>query len=165
MVAVTILSAFDEHEKEEFGPFHPKTTSYMHASSMMSVLWSLRALYTARHEFWHIQQCSVAALRVIFDLDWGPMQLETFRRACYILQELSETFPLAQDVLHHIRGVVRQRGLAPGIFSANIADKEVSATAMRLTAVPVTFTANGTDKQILSLADLLSDVHVHQGPD
>ncbi|KAF5024832.1 hypothetical protein F66182_3071 [Fusarium sp. NRRL 66182] len=56
-------------------------------------------MYTLRHEYWPIQAASTSALRVMFDHEHGPLQLDTFMRACQALKESGECCPIANGVL------------------------------------------------------------------
>lgn len=125
---------------EEFGPFVPKSASYQHASSMMTALWTYRALYTARHEYWPSYLCSVSGFRVLHDLAADPFRMETFTKACQILHELSERFPLAADVLSAIQGAVDQHNVQLPFTTAKwrtITVANTFHTIMQQTVIPV----------------------------
>ncbi|KAH7237907.1 hypothetical protein B0J15DRAFT_503142, partial [Fusarium solani] len=111
LIIISLFRPFDGLSKEEFGPFEPNTMSYAHASNVMSTLWHFRALYTLRNEQWMVQAASVCAFRVLFDIEASPIQLETFVKACRALIELSESFPVAKDVLLSIESVVKKQRL------------------------------------------------------
>ncbi|KAL2195383.1 hypothetical protein P885DRAFT_13096, partial [Corynascus similis CBS 632.67] len=98
-VLISLLRPFDAMTRHEFGSIDPKETSYSHAQSMMSTIWTFRALYTLRHEFFNVQLFAVAAFRVLFDFDSDPFRLQTFIRACQALSEMSERFTVARDVM------------------------------------------------------------------
>ncbi|KAF5625723.1 pathway-specific regulatory nit-4 [Fusarium sp. NRRL 52700] len=109
LVVISILQPFDHIPKSVFGLFHPRLTSYAHATNAMSTIWHFRALYTIHNEHWLIQACSVCAFKVIFAIEESPIQLETFIKACRALAELREAFPVAQEVIHSIESVVKNK--------------------------------------------------------
>ncbi|KAF4456745.1 hypothetical protein F53441_1181 [Fusarium austroafricanum] len=109
LVAISVLQPFDNIPKSIFGPFHPRLTSYAHATNAMSTIWHFRALYTLRNEHWLIQASSVCAFKVLFAIEESPIQLETFIKACRVLIELREAFPVAEEVLYSIESMVKDR--------------------------------------------------------
>jgi hypothetical protein len=109
LVVVSVLQPFDDVPKSVFGPFHPRLTSYAHATNAMSTIWHFRALYTIRSEHWLIQACSVCAFKVLFAIEESPIQLETFIKACRALIELREAFPVAEEVIYSIESVIKNK--------------------------------------------------------
>ncbi|KAF4337567.1 nitrogen assimilation transcription factor nit-4 [Fusarium beomiforme] len=109
LVVISILQPFDHVPKSIFGPFHPRLTSYAHATNAMSTIWHFRALYTLRNEFWLIQASSVCAFKVLFAIEESPIQLETFIKACRALMELREAYPVAEDVVYSIESVIKNK--------------------------------------------------------
>ncbi|RKL30513.1 hypothetical protein BFJ63_vAg12443 [Fusarium oxysporum f. sp. narcissi] len=109
LVVISILQPFDHVPKSAFGPFHPRLTSYAHATNAMSTIWHFRALYTVQNEHWLIQACSVCAFKVLFAIEESPIQLETFIKACRALMELGAAFPVAEEVIYSIESVVKNK--------------------------------------------------------
>ncbi|KAJ9426899.1 hypothetical protein QL093DRAFT_2191437 [Fusarium oxysporum] len=109
LVVISILQPFDHVPKSVFGPFHPRLTSYAHATNAMSTIWHFRALYTIQNEHWLIQACSVCAFKVLFAIEESPIQLETFIKACRALMELGAAFPVAEEVIYSIESVVKNK--------------------------------------------------------
>ncbi|EXL66291.1 hypothetical protein FOPG_17530 [Fusarium oxysporum f. sp. conglutinans race 2 54008] len=129
LIIISMLRPFNGLSKEEFGPFDPVTTSYAHASNVISAIWHFRALYTLRNEHWMIQASSVCAFRVLLDIESNPIQLETFVKACQALAELGESFPVAKGVILSIESVVKKKRLrvpscAQEHLSNQVEDKE-----------------------------------------
>jgi hypothetical protein len=76
-----------------------------------------------------IQASSVCAFRVLLDIEFSPIQLETFVKACQALAELVESFPVAKDVILSIESVVKKQRLrvpscARKHLSSQVEDKE-----------------------------------------
>ncbi|KAI7760524.1 hypothetical protein LZL87_009408 [Fusarium oxysporum] len=109
LVVISILQPFDHVPKSVFGPFHPRLTSYAHATNAMSTIWHFRALYTIQNEHWLIQACSVCAFKVLFAIEESPIQLETFIKSCRALMELREAFPVAEEVIYSIESVIKNK--------------------------------------------------------
>ncbi|KAG5822776.1 hypothetical protein H9Q74_007122 [Fusarium xylarioides] len=109
LVVISMLQPFDHVPKSVFGPFHPRLTSYAHATNAMSTIWHFRALYTIHNKHWLIQACSVCAFKVLFAIEESPIQLETFIKACRALMELREAFPVAEEVIYSIESVVKNK--------------------------------------------------------
>ncbi|PCD41991.1 hypothetical protein AU210_004529 [Fusarium oxysporum f. sp. radicis-cucumerinum] len=109
LVVISILQPFDHVPKSAFGPFHPRLTSYAHATNAMSTIWHFRALYTVQNEHWLIQACSACAFKVLFAIEESPIQLETFIKACRALMELGAAFPVAEEVIYSIESVVKNK--------------------------------------------------------
>lgn len=141
----------------------------------MSKIWTFRALYTLQHESWCIQLCSLCAFRVLFDLDFGAMQMDTFTSACQGLHELSERFPLARDTLASIQSAVRLRGLRLPSYATRHFTSEPSTTResiMGYTIVPVSLEERNSCKEglagqygRLTLSALLTKLDSNVGPD
>lgn len=125
---MSVLRPFDDIAKEQFGGLDPKAISQFHASHIMSTIWTFRALYTVRHEFWHTLPCSVCAFRVVDDLNSGPMQAETFMRACQVLNEMMERFRLPADVLSSLNMVLKERQVILPPSTLKIFNAEITAT-------------------------------------
>lgn len=109
MVLISLIRPFEDMSREEFGVVDPKIASSSHAHSAVSTVWRFRTLYTLRHEYFNTQVLSIAAFRVLFDLESSPIQLQTFIKAIQGLTELSERYPVARDVLASIQTVVTQQ--------------------------------------------------------
>lgn len=138
----------------------------------MSTLWAFRALYTVRHEFFNAQLCSIAAFRVLFDLESSPFQLQTFIRACQALYELGERFPIAGDVLASLQSVVKQRSLHLPLFAEKHLSVEVSAVGsiMQHTAVLAALRTDSSiqkepDRLRLTISDLVARADTDIEPD
>ncbi|PHH80039.1 hypothetical protein CDD80_3028 [Ophiocordyceps camponoti-rufipedis] len=139
-IIITLLRPFDNFSKERFGGIDPKATSLAHASNLMGTIWTFRALYTARNEFWLTHLLAVCAFRVVFDLDSGPIQLDTFLKACQALNELGERFHIARDSLASLQSVLAQHNIRLPAFASRHLRIEAGtcrATVMRHTVVPV----------------------------
>lgn len=105
----------------------------------MSTIWTFRALYTVRHEFYNTQLFSVAAFRTLFDFESSPTRLQTFMRACQALSELSERFTVARDVMASLQSVVVPRKLhIPSFLKAhlNVEVGGAGSSIMQFTVVP-----------------------------
>ncbi|XPS79748.1 hypothetical protein M3J09_011720 [Ascochyta lentis] len=175
IVLLSILSPFDDMTEEQFGSFNPKATSYHHASSLMSIVWTFRSLYTVQHEFWLIQVCSVCAFRVVFDLSFSIMQLETFTRACQALHEMSERFPLARDILASIQSATHLRRVELPSYARNHLTDGITTRddhIMGYTVVPVTLrvdkgkeVGSAGEHERLTLSALLMKLDLDTGPD
>ncbi|KAL2139972.1 hypothetical protein VTI28DRAFT_4449 [Corynascus sepedonium] len=138
-VLISLLQPFDTLTQQEFGSINPMETSYSHAQSMMSTIWTFRALYTVRHEFYNTQLFSVAAFRTLFDFESSSIRLQTFLRACQALSELSERFTVARDVMASLQSVVVQRKLHIPSFLKTHLNVEVGgagSSIMQFTVVP-----------------------------
>ncbi|KAM0194830.1 hypothetical protein ACHAPA_009089 [Fusarium lateritium] len=109
LVAISILQPFDHIPKSTFGPFNPRSMSYAHATNAMSTIWQFRALYTLRKESWLTQVTSVCAFKVLFATEESPIHLETFIKACRALKELAVVFPVAEEVIHSIESVIKEK--------------------------------------------------------
>jgi hypothetical protein len=108
---IALLRPFDKLTAAQFGGMDPKSTSLSHANSMMGTIWSFRALYTTRYEFWFAHLLAVCAFRVIFDLESGLVQVDTFAKACQALYELSDRFNIARDTMGAIRSALQKHNL------------------------------------------------------
>ena len=128
LMLMSILRPFDDIAKEQFGGLDPKATSQFYASHIMSTIWTFRALYTVRHEFWHTLPCSVCAFRVVDDLNSGLMQAETFMRACQVLNEMLERFRLPADVLASLKTALKERRVILPSSTVKILNAEITAT-------------------------------------
>ncbi|KAH7189822.1 hypothetical protein DER44DRAFT_635873, partial [Fusarium oxysporum] len=109
LILMSVLRPFYDVAKDQFGGLDPKATSQFYASHIMSTIWTFRALYTVRHEFLHTLPCSVCAFRVVDDRNSGPMQVETFMKACQLLNEMMERFRLPVDVLAFLKTALKNR--------------------------------------------------------
>ncbi|KAG7424683.1 Nitrogen assimilation transcription factor nit-4 [Fusarium oxysporum f. sp. raphani] len=137
LLIMSVLRPFDGLTKEEFGPFDPVTISYAHASNAMWVVWHFRALYTLRNEHWIIQAASICAFRVLFGIETSTIQLETFAKACRALIELSESFPVAKEVILSIDSVVKKQRLELPSYANEHLSSHAGGTIDELTAVKV----------------------------
>jgi hypothetical protein len=170
---MSVLRPFDGLTKEEFGPFDPVTISYAHASNAMWVVWHFRALYTLRNEHWIIQAASICAFRVLFGIETSTIQLETFAKACRALIELSESFPVAKEVILSIDSVVKKQRLELPSYANEHLSSHAGGTIDELTAVKVrdhSVVVEKADSQghsdHLTLTGLLSSVAPRDtGPD
>jgi hypothetical protein len=105
----------------------------------MNTLWMFRALYTARHEFWFTHLRAVCAFRVIFHLDSGLIQVDTFSKAIQGLYELSERFNIAKDVVSSLQKLVQEQKLEiPRYASGLLKSHAIGSTpsVMQHTAIP-----------------------------
>lgn len=112
----------------------------------MSTLWTYRALYSIGNEFWLCQLLSAAAFRVLHDLDSGPIQVDTFIKACQGLNELSGRFNLARDVLSSIQAVLKRDNVPLPSFATRhfqIGLQPLQPTVIQQTYVPVGLKSGG----------------------
>lgn len=162
-------------KKEQFGSLDPRAAAHAHASSLISTLWAFRALYTVRNEFWITQPCSVCAFRVVFELSSGPIQVETFIKACQILHEMSGRFPLATDVLASIQSVIEQHKLQLPSFTTKHLNFQRSATTttimqQTITSVSPDYVDAGCESESqgskrMTVSDLILTSNPHINPD
>lgn len=82
-----------------------------HASNLMNTIWTFRALYTVRYEFWLAHLLAVCAFRMVFVVNLEPARLDTFVKACQGLYELGERFGIARDVLDSVQALLRKHKL------------------------------------------------------
>ncbi|PHH83235.1 hypothetical protein CDD82_2846 [Ophiocordyceps australis] len=138
-VIIALLRPFDTFSKEQFGSIDPKAASLEHANHLMSTIWTFRAHYTVRNQAWLTHLLAVCAFRVIFDLDTGPLQLDTFVKACQALEEIGSRFRIAQDVLASIQATITQYKIQlPACASGHYGNAgNAGASVMRHTVVPV----------------------------
>jgi hypothetical protein len=172
---ISILSPFDATKESIFGSLDARSISYYHASSIMSKLWTFRAFYTLQHEFWNIQLCSLCAFRVLFDLDFGSLQLDTFTKACQGLYEMTERFPLARNVLASLQSAIELRGLQLPSFATRHLSNEtaiVEESIINYTVIPVSLSISTVDEagsagkhEHLTLSALLMKLDLGIGPD
>ncbi|KAH6613171.1 hypothetical protein C7974DRAFT_380888 [Boeremia exigua] len=175
VVLISILSPFDAIKESLFGSLDARSISYYHANSIMSKLWTFRALYTLQHEFWNIQLCSLCAFRVLFDLDFGSLQLDTFTKACQGLYEMTERFPLARNVLASLQSAIELQGLQlPSFATRHLSNKTaiVEESIMKYTVVPVSLSISTVHEagsarkhEQLTLSALLMKLDFNVGPD
>jgi hypothetical protein len=66
-----------------------------HAGNLINTIWTFRALYTVRYEFWLTHLLAVCAYRVVFVLQVEPVRIDTFVKACQGLHELGERLGIA----------------------------------------------------------------------
>ncbi|KAJ6444887.1 iron sulfur cluster assembly protein [Purpureocillium lavendulum] len=119
--------------------------------NMMGTIWTFRALYTVRNEFWFAHLLAVCAFRVLYDLDSGPIQVDTFVKACQALYELGGRFHIARDALSSLQSVLTQRNLQVPSYATGYMRIETECntpSVMRCTVVPV-----GSEKGHQSRAD------------
>ncbi|KEY71942.1 hypothetical protein S7711_07091 [Stachybotrys chartarum IBT 7711] len=127
LTAMSVLRPFHDVTKDQFGGLVPKATSQFHASHIMSTIWTFRALYTVRHEFWHTHPCSVCAFSVLDDLDLGPMHVEIVMKACQVLHEMMERFRLPADVLASLKTALKERHVILPSSTVNILKADIEA--------------------------------------
>jgi hypothetical protein len=111
IMLITILRPFCQLVQDSLNDLNPKQRCYVHASSLMSNIWTFRAFSILRHEYWLVHGLSTAAFVVLQDLDHGPEQLDTLIRACHCLHEMTLTLPLATDCLLAINAAFRRSQL------------------------------------------------------
>ncbi|PHH66131.1 hypothetical protein CDD81_194 [Ophiocordyceps australis] len=143
-VIITLLRPFDSFSKEQFGGINPKATSLAHTSNLMNTIWNFRSLYSVQNEFWFTHLLAVCAFRVLFDLDLGPLQVDTFAKACRALHEMSGRFRIARDSLASIRSVLTQQNIRlPACATTYLGTADSASTSvMRCTVVPVSLEKN-----------------------
>jgi len=107
---VTVIRVL-ESLAEELSELNPTFRRITHAHSIISTLWTYRALYTLRHEYWAMQGCMAAATSLLFHLQPGSAEVDSFVKACQGLSELSEHLPLAKPFLAVIRELVARHGI------------------------------------------------------
>ncbi|KAH7323183.1 hypothetical protein B0I35DRAFT_477066 [Stachybotrys elegans] len=83
------------------------TLRIAHAASIMAGVWTFRALYSIRREYWAMQGCFAAAVAMLEYLVPGTVQVDTFAKACQALTEIGELLPLANSFLEGIKGLVK----------------------------------------------------------
>lgn len=129
---MSVLRPFYDVAKDQFGGLDPKATSQFYASHIMSTIWTFRALYTVRHEFLHTLPCSVCAFRVVDDRNSGPMQVETFMKACQLLNEMMERFRLPVDVLAFLKTALKNRRIIQPSSTVGILEAEIEAPGLTM---------------------------------
>ncbi|KFA68336.1 hypothetical protein S40285_09476 [Stachybotrys chlorohalonatus IBT 40285] len=125
LTVMSLLRPFHDVAKDQFGGLVPKATSQFHASHIMSTIWTFRALYTVRHEFWHTHPCSVCAFSVLDDIDFGPMQVDIVMKACQVLHEMMERFRLPADFLASFKKALKERRVVLPSSTVNILQAEI----------------------------------------
>jgi hypothetical protein len=102
---ITMIRMFESMptELEEADPTFRLIT---HAHSIISTLWTFRALYTLRNEMWCMQGFLSAATSLLFHLQQGSAELDSFVKACQGLFEMSERMPLSLALLSVVRNLV-----------------------------------------------------------
>ncbi|EXK78842.1 hypothetical protein FOQG_16508 [Fusarium oxysporum f. sp. raphani 54005] len=132
LILMSVLRPFYDVAKDQFGGLDPKATSQFYASHIMSTIWTFRALYTVRHEFLHTLPCSVCAFRVVDDRNSGPMQVETFMKACQLLNEMMERFRLPVDVLAFLKTALKNRRIIQPSSTVGILEAEIEAPGLTM---------------------------------
>jgi hypothetical protein len=174
-VNINLLRPFEGLPKEEFGGVDPKATGLAHASNLVATLWAFRALYSIRNEFWLCQLLSVAAFRVLHDLESGPIHTDTFIKACQGLYELGERFALATDVLSSIQAVLKRDNIVLPSFATKQLEKGLKPSmpsVMRETYVPIGVKGGSNDAGsavltygLLKISDILAPIEVEISPE
>jgi hypothetical protein len=139
-VTIFLLRPFDSFTKAEFGGIDAKQTSFAHTNNLINTIWTFRALYTVRHEFWLTHLFLVCAFRVLYDLSEEPIRLDTFVKACQGLHELSERFNIAKDALSALQQILREQNLQLPPFATRVLRNRIEGVRpglMRYTVVPV----------------------------
>ncbi|KAL8351361.1 hypothetical protein RB601_000602 [Gaeumannomyces tritici] len=90
--------------KERFGGSTAGALKNSSSFSMINTVWTFRAHYTLKHEYWLTQVCAAAAMSVLFNLDDGCA--DVFVRACQALHETGEFVRMANKNLTVIQQLI-----------------------------------------------------------
>ena len=102
-----VLRPFSHMTREEFGRFDPRERCYSHAASLVSAVWTFRAFFVLRFEYWLNHALGTAAYITINESEHAPIQYDTLVRACQCLHEMRTSLPLATDVLSGIHAAFK----------------------------------------------------------
>ncbi|KAL8386967.1 hypothetical protein RB595_010259 [Gaeumannomyces hyphopodioides] len=93
-----------KYPKERFGGSTAGALKSSSSFSMINTVWTFRAHYTLKHEYWLMQVCAAAAMSVLFHLDDGCV--DVFVRACQALHETGEFVRMANKNLTVIQHLI-----------------------------------------------------------
>jgi hypothetical protein len=68
-------------------------------------------MHTLRNEYWLIHSTALCAFRVLYGLNTGYVQIDTFVKCCQALSEMAEAFVVASDTLIYIQTIVKKEGI------------------------------------------------------
>jgi hypothetical protein len=174
IILITLLQPFEKASRSQLGELDPLALSYSHAHSIIATMWTFRAIYTLRHEYWLIHAASTSAFRVLFHLEYGPLQLDVLLRSCQSLKELGEHFPLANDLLQSISLVAKKKNLQLPAFATEYLPSEPGHQTQTIMQFIIpqsnvlhdyTTTGRGGQARRLTIAEILAGNTPHDNLD
>ncbi len=154
-----LLEPFSQVPFPEPGCPTGATLRFLYGASLMSTIWTYRAAYGIRHDYWLMQGCFAAGNSVADGLVPGSIQVDTFAKACRVLYEAGDRLPLANQLLLSIKKLLRRRRIqfpepTRQLFSA-LANRSGATYLKGAWVVPVA-TAQGTGTGVgLNLSSFL----------
>ncbi|KAH8646316.1 fungal-specific transcription factor [Xylariales sp. PMI_506] len=109
LMLTAVLRPFCHMTKSEFGRFDPRERYLAHACNLMSSIWTFRAFYQIRFEYWFVHVVGTVAYAMLPEVEGGlPTCVDNLIRACQCLHEMKISLPLATDVLSGIHAAFKR---------------------------------------------------------
>jgi hypothetical protein len=147
MVVLKLLEPFANLPFPGFGGQSSTSLRTLRGVSIMSHIWAYRAAYGRRQDYWFMQGCSAAAKAVVFTMELGSVQEDTFVKACRFLYEAGDQLPLANQLLLVLRRLqMRHEMQIPGAAAKIFSGLQARTQKTVLTNIRLLFPAATADE-------------------